>query len=301
MNPALASDALYAKSQVYIRRGFRAQAASDFEEYQLWASLAMELLGKAALARVHPSLIADPQHYESLFAACERPISPDVRTITSKTLFSRLRHIDPAFDARRQKVCEQMSLRRNSELHSGESPFSGMAAELWEREYWGTVVVLLEMQDQNLEGWLGLEDAKAPAAIVARAIEVRGWAVADRIKRASEDFLAKYKDPGQRARVIAEAGRFRWHEEPSKVHLSADGDTRHDCPACGASAVLLGTLWHEEVVDEPRFQNAYTDVEDSYNHMEVVERLFSVEEFYCPACHLHLFGTDEGGIVKSCG
>jgi hypothetical protein len=130
MNPALAPDALYAKSQVYIRRGFRAQATGDFEEYQLWGSLALELLGKAALGRVHPALVADPQHYESLFAACGKPVSPDVRTIAAKTLFLRLGHIGKAFDARHQKFCAQMSLRRNSELHSGESPFLGMKPDV---------------------------------------------------------------------------------------------------------------------------------------------------------------------------
>ena len=284
MNPALQPDALYAKSQVYMRRGLRAQAAEDAEEYQLWASLALELLGKATLAQVHPALIADPQHYESLFAACGKPISPDVKTITAKTLFIRLGHINKAFDVRHQKFCEQMSLRRNSELHSGESPFSGMKSALWEREFWGAVVVLLEMQDQNLEAWLGAAGAKAPQEIVEQANEARKWAVADRIKRAGEDFLAKYKDPGQRAKIIEQSSRFRWWEQRGKVYLSADGDTAQKCPACGATAVLLGTLWHEEVLDEGQDEDSY---------MEVVEKLFSVEEFYCPACELHLFGTEE--------
>lgn len=284
MNPALSPDALYAKSQLYIRRGFRAKGDGEFEEYQLWASLALELLGKAVLANVHPSLVADPQHYESLFAACGRDISPNVKTITAKTLFIRLGHIDKAFDARHQKFCEQVSLRRNAELHSGESPFSGMKPELWEREYWGAVVVLLEMQDENLEAWLGADDAKAPAEIVETANEARQWAVADRIKRTSEDFAAKYKDPKQRAKIIAQADSFRWSEQRGKIHLSPDGDQRHKCPSCGANALLLGTVFHEEILDE---------VPDEESYMEVVEKHFSVEEFFCPACGLHLFGTDE--------
>src|SRR4051794_17617854 len=107
MTLALSADALFAKSQVYIQRAFRAQSANDFEEYQLWASLSLELLGKAALARVHSALVADPQHYESLFAACGKPISPDVKTITAKTLFTRLGHLEKSFDARRQRFCEQ--------------------------------------------------------------------------------------------------------------------------------------------------------------------------------------------------
>jgi len=188
MNPALSPDALYAKSQLYVRRGFRAKGDDEFEEYQLWASLALELMGKAVLANVHPSLVADPQHYESLFAACGRDLSPDVRTITAKTLFIRLGHIDKAFDARHQKFCEQISLRRNAELHSGESPFSGMTPELWEREYWGAVVVLLKMQEENLDAWLGVDDAKAPAAIVDKANEARKWAVGNRVRSAREDF-----------------------------------------------------------------------------------------------------------------
>src|SRR5947199_1917795 len=111
-NPALERDALYAKSQVYIGRGLRAQSDNETEEYQLWASLALELLGKAALAKIHPVLVADPTHYQSLFAACGRQLSLDIKTITAKTLFERLGHIQKGFDSRRKLFCEQMSLRR---------------------------------------------------------------------------------------------------------------------------------------------------------------------------------------------
>jgi hypothetical protein len=158
-HPALDRDALYAKSRLYIRRGFRAQAAGDGEEYQLWASLSLELLGKSALAKVHPALVADPTHYQSLFAACGRQLSPDVKTITAKTLYERIGHIERAFDTRHQKFCEQISLRRNAELHSGESPFSGMISGGWEREFWGAVELILKIQDEGLESWLGAEDS----------------------------------------------------------------------------------------------------------------------------------------------
>src|SRR6266705_6622748 len=110
-NPALEAEALYTKSQVYIARGLRAQRAGEADEYQLWGSLALELLGKAALAKVHPALVADPTHYQSLFAACGRQISPDIKTITAKTLFERLGHIEKDFDSRHQRFCEQMALR----------------------------------------------------------------------------------------------------------------------------------------------------------------------------------------------
>ena len=65
---AITKEGLIAKSRIYIQRAFRAKLADDLDEYQLWASLALELLGKAALAGIHPSLVVDPNHYESLFA-----------------------------------------------------------------------------------------------------------------------------------------------------------------------------------------------------------------------------------------
>jgi len=241
-NPALERDALYTKSQVYIRRGLRAQADKDTEEYQLWASLALELLGKAALARVHPALVADPLHFQSLFAACGRQLSPDIKTITAKTLFERLSHLEKTFDARHQKFCEQMAIRRNAELHSGESPFSGMSPEAWEREFWGAMETVLAMQDETLESWLGAEDSKAPAKIILQAQDALQWAVQHRVSRCKEDFGKKHQDPKRRQETIEASEHLTWND------YTWDGRSRYECPACQSSGFLGGTLWNEEVV-----------------------------------------------------
>ena len=50
ISAALSADALMGKSQVYIGRALAAKAAGSMGEYQLWASLALELVGKATLA-----------------------------------------------------------------------------------------------------------------------------------------------------------------------------------------------------------------------------------------------------------
>ena len=131
----LDAETLYGKSQVYIHRGLRAKNSKQYDEYQLWASLALELLAKSSLSRIHPAMVADPEHHESIFAACGQPISPDIKTITAKTLFKRISKLLPKFDQRSKNFCEQLALRRNSEIHSGESPFSGMAIAAWENQY----------------------------------------------------------------------------------------------------------------------------------------------------------------------
>jgi hypothetical protein len=61
ISTALASETLLGKSKAYIARALVAKARKELGEYQLWASLALELLGKAALSSVHPCLVAEGQ------------------------------------------------------------------------------------------------------------------------------------------------------------------------------------------------------------------------------------------------
>jgi hypothetical protein len=282
-NPALERDALYAKSKVYITRGLRAQSEKDIEEYQLWASLALELLGKAALSQIHPSLVADPDHYQSLFAACGHQISPDIKTITATTLFRRLTHIGKAFDTRHQKFCEQLALRRNAELHSGESPFSAMSAEAWEREFWGAIEIVLQMQDETLESWLGADDAKAPAKIIEQAQQAMEWAVTNRVSHCQQDFEAKNKSAKRREKLIEESKKLSWNDR------TWDGRERCVCPACSCFGFLGGTLWKEEIAD---YESESAGNEDS-PPTETVQKTFTAEIFECPSCSLALFGTKE--------
>jgi hypothetical protein len=288
-NPALEGDALYAKSQLYIRRGLRAQADNETEEYQLWASLALELLGKAALAKVHPALVADPTHYQSLFAACGRQLSPDIKTIGAKTVFDRLGHIEKLFDTRHQKFCEQMALRRNAELHSGESPFSGMTPKAWEREFWGAVETVLGMQEESLESWLGAESAKAPAKIIEQAEEALKWAVNHRISRCKDDFERKYQDTKRRQETIEESKKLTWDD------YTWDGRGRAICPACSATAFIGGKLWDQEVIDTQPGWSGADEEGEFYGEppMETVRKTFNVEAFECPICALLLYGTKE--------
>jgi hypothetical protein len=76
-----------------------------------------------------------------------------------------------------------------------------MLAGAWEREFWGAIELLLKMQDESLESWLGIENSKAPAEIIEQAREAIEWAVKHRITRCSEDFEQKYLDPKKRAEM----------------------------------------------------------------------------------------------------
>lgn len=284
---ALSPEALYSKSQVYICRGLRAKNDRELEEYQLWASLALELLAKSSLSNVHPSLVADPMHYQSLFAACGRPLSPDVKTITAKTLFERLGHISKEFDKRLQKFCEQLALRRNSEIHSGESPFSGMQTHTWENQFWYAVQVVLSLQDKGLDEWLGAESSTVPKQLLTDAENAIHMAVETRIENAKEDFNANYKNQNKRDELIEISKNIRCCDYEEKFNVCPDGYKLNKCPACNAMGILGGILWDEEISDE-------CDPDDPF--VEYVEKTFSAEEFFCITCGLHLTGKREMSV-----
>jgi hypothetical protein len=246
--------------------------------------MALELLAKSSLSNIHPALVADPTHYQSLFAACGKEISPDIKTITAKTLFLRLSHISKEFDSRVKEFCEQLALRRNSEIHSGESPFSGMKAEAWERKYWYAVETILSMQAKELDEWLGAEDSKAPKQILQDAEAAVQMAVQTRIAHTKEDFESKHKNKKKRTELIEQSENFRAWEYWKEFNYSVDGFELNECPSCKAKGILGGVLWHEEVSDEI----------DEYDPItEYVEKTYSAEEFICIVCGLHLSGTRE--------
>jgi hypothetical protein len=280
--PALSPDALFGKSKLYIQKALSRKDDGDLDEYQLWASLALELLGKSVLAQIHPSLIADPTHFESLFAASGINISTDLKTIGAHTLFKRLQHLVPKFDDKMKTFCNAISQRRNAELHSGETPFRAMRTDAWEAQYWHSAQVILGMKQSSLDDWLGASMAKKPKAFLKHVAEARKQAVLVRLQRARDAFATlKKKD---RDRLIFEAASRQAYHYRDLFTVLTDGQWEAECPACGGKAFIAGIKIEEEVTD------TYTDEDGAW---ESVERTLSAEQFHCPVCDLFLDGAEE--------
>src|SRR5690606_14137761 len=120
-----------------------ARDAGDQGLFHMWAALALELLGKSALAHVHPTLVADPTKFNSLLAACGRLDTDDVRSIAAKTVYERLRVLSKSYDQRAADFCMLMANRRNEELHSGSSPTTDLKPDAWVPEFWRIAEIIL--------------------------------------------------------------------------------------------------------------------------------------------------------------
>jgi len=273
---ALSAEALMGKSQAYIGRALTAKAAGSMGDYQLWASLALELVGKAALAKIHPCLVADPNSSTSLFAAAGMNVGTDIKTIIAKTLFDRLSHVSKRFDKKSQEFCTNMSLKRNAELHSGEAPFEGAVAASWEGRYWHTAEMILEAGGSSIESWLGADKAKAPKQLLAEYNHATAEAAKIRVETAAEAFAGRPRKDREEAHARAAAIEI-WNMRRS-FRLVADHLWAAVCPACKSRAFLAGVKYNEEASED----------EAEWPDEEMVDVFFVAEEFLCPSCGLHL-------------
>ncbi|AWM78535.1 hypothetical protein [Phenylobacterium parvum] len=278
---AINSDALYAKSKVYMSRAMTRKAAADLEEYQLWASLALELLGKAALSRQHPCLVVDPQHSESLFVAAGINSTTDVKTISAKTLFERLTRLIPRFDGIQRTFCISMAERRNAELHSADLPFKTMHLDAWEERYWRSCDTILLHIEASLEDWIGAADARAPRRLLMEARAARSAAIKLRIEAHRKAFRDLKK--AERERRHAESALVEPYRQASLFPDLHDKVWAETCPACGCRAFVAGGQTGEDIAEEVGEDGVW----------EIVNQEFVAEEFKCSACELSLIGSEE--------
>lgn len=278
---AISEEALLGKSRAYIAKALRRKGEGDLEEYQLWASLALELLGKSALAHRHPCLVVDPTHAPSLFVAAGVSATTDVKTITAKTLYERLRQIVPPFDEDVRQYCLAISERRNAELHSGDLPFKAMKVEAWEARYWYACNIILASMDRKLEEWIGEGEAKEKHQLLAIAAERLKAGVMVKLEAAKVKFLAFPQKT--RDQMVAEADARSAMHYTDLFKWSNDKSWDSKCIVCQAKGYLAGDSVEEEVIEE-----TYDD-----GPWEKVEITYSADEFSCPVCGLHLIGQAE--------
>lgn len=286
--PAFDPSALWNKSKAFIDRALRARDDSDDPNFHLWAALSLEILGKAALANIHPSLVADPNDQKSMFHACGIKSPLDTRSITAKTVFERLPQLSKEFDEALKKQCMLMANRRNAELHSGESPVVGLDQRNWVPTFWKASNVILAMQKKDLEDWVGVEEASRVRTILTDAAKLLEQSVASRIARRSAEYGVKFP-VGSPDRQEAQA-RALARSAPSKLASEADDVEECDCPACSSKAWLLGYESHTEIIDSQEFSEDF-----GYWRTERVAIYYDVDGFYCSECGLTLTGRDEIG------
>ena len=282
--PSISHMALLEKSKVFIKRSLTAKANVDLAEYQLWGSLALELLAKAALAAVHPSLIVDTKKNENaLLNAAGIEVIVRVATISADAAYIRLKHVAaPRFNNHVYEACKGMADLRNVHLHSGELPFEGRPNNVWEGGFWHACEIILEAMNSNLDEWIGVSPAKETRNLIRAVSEAKYEAAKRRIIEAKERFEEQFPKQTARTELITKS-----HAKPplyKHLRLLLDRHWTETCPACESSATVGGDKIYECLSDEQ------TGAEEGY---EFVDLTYSIEELYCQTCGLRLEGEDD--------
>lgn len=158
---------IFDHEQLYLKaKAFTSRAMDDdgdvrsFDEQAMWAALALELLGKAALSRVSPLLIADPSDdggHNLLSAAGVIDSGKIAKTVTASTVWKRCARTFKPFD---DNSATRFADNRNSYLHGSAAAFTSAPPHSWWPRYWNLVVILLQGMDKTIDDYVGIDRAE---------------------------------------------------------------------------------------------------------------------------------------------
>lgn len=223
------ADALMAKSQMYfeeMRKHLR-----DEWQFAHWSSLALELLARAALSHISPTLLADAKGWDNTYYALGHPpittkFSPV--SIGISEVLTRLQVILPAFTPEMQTNARTHMGRRNEELHSGGSPFTGVNSTAWLPGVYEACSVLAKSVGKDLTFMVGEEEAGTAKTLIDAARDKSAKAVKGLIHARVEVWSSK-----------SQADRDRLAEQ-ARVWATPYSGHRVKCPACGSDALVYG-------------------------------------------------------------
>lgn len=265
------ADSLFAKAKIFMSR------ANDCERddalYPFWATLALELLARAALAHVNPALLADPSEGHNILYACGFPGDKQAKSISAKTLFMRCEVVVPGLTKDHVAACLLLSDRRNRELHTGAAAFEGLKPSEWLPDFLTSCDLLLTSMGRKLEDFIGADEAE-PAR---QMLGIKLKEISERVRGA----VRHHKDRFFRTEKADQERRKAGSTEALKQALHAfRHSTTRKCPACACLGIITG-----EVAGQSAPRVAHDGIEQSTTVMPT--------GFTCYCCGLSLTGYDE--------
>ncbi|MEU9923797.1 hypothetical protein AB0H51_21310 [Streptomyces griseoluteus] len=273
-------EALWTKAKLFLNRAMDEDSRS-FDEQALWAALALELLAKAALARVSPLLIAEPNEEGTNLLIATGLVKGEAKftSVRAKTLMTRChKAFKPFNNSEAMKIIDG----RNEYLHSSGAGFMAIPPHAWWSAYWAQAAILITALDRDIDELVGSDRESVVLKHLeqrTKNIEQRAEALLERAKQRRQQWL----DGTLPTKIAAE-----W-KNGQQLSATMAHNTAMTCPACGSTGLLEG----DEVVDEEiHYPSAlsYED-EDSWGDGSVTLTI-EAAYFSCPGCQLVLKGYE---------
>lgn len=277
-------EALWIKAKVFLNRAMDEESIRSFDEQALWASAALELLGKAALARVSPLLIAEPteEGVNILIATGLIEGNAKFTSVRASTVFKRCARAFRPFNA---VDAQRFADARNEYLHGSGLGFPALSPQVWWPQFWALAAVLVTAQDRELDELVGPDRVATVETYLeqnTKNVEHRTESLIGRAKQR----LAQYQAGTLPAKV-----QLEWKANPSLTAMLSY-NTSAACPACGASGTLEG-----EDGSDTTYEYERGDDEDDPGTIWATVTVPS-DYFSCSTCHLVL---DRFELIEQAG
>jgi transcription elongation factor Elf1 len=259
-------DPLWAKARLFFERAFA--EPRDGPTFGLWCSFGLELLARASLASISPTLLAEPddEHKYLLHALNRGSERTPHKSIGAAQVLYLCRTLFPEFTEDDHKASLALINRRNEELHSGAAAFEEYPARQWLAGFYHACRSLSGAMGESLATLFGGDEGKAATSmLLENQNDVR-----QRVMSSISAHRKVFQDKTQEERDAAK----RSAEERGR-QLAAQREHRVTCPACQSVATVQGTPFGKENV-------THDDGEI------VVRQCVSPNSFSCSACGLKL-------------
>lgn len=228
-----AYEKLWLKAKLYLQKALAEDRES--ETFPLWASISLEFICRAALAKVHPVLLADPREGENILYVFGYQKKPNYIPISipTKTVLERLEVVVPNFTNNEKDFCKEITTKRNAELHSGTLGFSEYQTKKWLSKYYKTLKILLDYQEKSLTDLLGDDEAEAAKEMIKERDTTLEKKVKDRVSRHNKAFSALSEET--RLERISLSKQLKWT-------IKGNYKKEENCPSCSNQGVIMGKL-----------------------------------------------------------
>ena len=268
-------ESLFSKAVLYIER--MEENSPDNWQYGFWSALSLEILTRAALAHVSPTLLADCKDWKNLvYAIRGETITKGhlPHSLTARDVRHRLKELVPSFAGEVENFCASHAQRRNSEMHSGQLPFVSVSTNEWLPKFYSACSVLLNSMDKELS------DLFSESAVVQAQARIESLEASARLT--VEQDIENYKmawlalEPELRNEASSDANSWAKRSSGHRV----------ECPACGSNALIQGA---------PTGGTISIDTQEG-NVIQKQSQLPS--SFECRACRLRISGLTK---LSACG
>ena len=241
----------------------------DDWRFPLWSALSLELLARAALASFSPTLLADAKASWNnlLFSLGTQPNATNFspKSIDIREVFSRLQDLIQDFTRELEGFCVGHMSKRNEELHSGSTPLVGLSETSWLPTYYRACEILLDSMHEDLERFLGTDEANVAKAMIAAAQDESAKSVRQAIN--AHRIVWENNDDAEKANLILQSSAWATRQIGHRV----------SCPACECASILIGSP-----ISAPIKSIADEEITETQEYLPT--------RFECVACGLKISG-----------